>query len=272
MRAAALLLLAPMLFADSRQEHRTEPLKAGSVLVVSTSNSPIRVEGWDKEEVSLDAEIQEKEKDGVKIEVTRAQDRLEIKAVFAHGGMGWSFFGKSESCAFTLKVPRRLEGHYRTSNARIEASHLSGTQELTTSNAKLILEDIQGNVEARTSNATLQARGITGDLHGSTSNGTLQLEQVSGGVEFSTSNGSIHAKDLDGQGKGIRLSTSNGSITLGLGNAKGEVDAATSNGSVKVERSGTELVEMHSHSARVKVAGSSQVIRLRTSNGSITIQ
>ncbi len=271
MRAAALLLLAPMLVAGSRQEHRNEPLKAGSVLVVATSNSPIRIEGWDKEEVSLDADIQEREKDDVKVEVTRSQGRLEIRAVFPHQS-GWSFFGNKQSCAFTLKVPRKLEGHFRTSNARIDASHLTGAQEFSTSNAKLILEDIQGNVEAHTSNATLQAHGITGDLHGGTSNGTLRLEQVSGGVEFSTSNASIDAKDLDGQGKGIRLSTSNGSITVGLGNAKGEVDAATSNGSVKVERTGLELLEVHSHRARVKVAGSNQVIHLRTSNGSITIQ
>lgn len=266
------LVACVSLAAGSRTETRTEALKAGGSLLVRTHNSPITVEGWDRDELSLSAEIQDSRDYPVKVELRRIEGRLEVEAIFPEDGHWWG--GSKGACAFTLKVPRRLSAEFRTGNAQIQAKGLEGRLEFRTSNAALLLEDLKGTVEARTSNGSVRARRVEAALRGATSNGSLSFESVTGPLDFSTSNGSIRAQGLGGQGKGIRLSTSNGSITVDLGEAKGLITANTSrHEKVRVERSGVELVQMNSTSElRLKVPGSDQAIDLHTSNGPITIR
>ena len=265
--AAALALSSLALLAGERTETRTEALKAGSVLSVRSANGSLRVTSWDKEQVEIRAEIKEREDHSVKLEVRHTADGLEVEAILpSHSGWSW---GGSDGVSMTLQVPRRLVGHFITSNGRIEVRGLEGRQDIRTSNGTLKIEDIKGDVEARTSNGAFTARNLDGRLKGGSSNGGVTLERVTGGIDLSTSNAGITAEDLDGRGQGIDLATSNGSIKVGLGNAKGEIDAKTSNGSVHVDRSGVELVETGKAWARLRIPGSSQTIRLRSSNGSI---
>lgn len=274
LRAPALLfVISTLLTAGNRTETRTEGFASGSTLVVRTQNSPLSVQGWDREEVSLVAEIQDSTKYPVKLEVRKTEGRLEIEAVFPDRTWSFGFF-EGNACAMTLKVPRRLVGQFRTSNARLEAKGLEGRLEFRTSNALMTLEDLGGSVEARTSNATVRAKNIQAELKGSTSNGSLRFEQVEGPLAFSTSNASIQATGLDGQGKGIRLETSNGRIEVSLGKATGSIRARTSrHEKVNVERPGIELVDMSSSSdLRLKAPGRDQEILLRTSNGGISIR
>jgi hypothetical protein len=276
MKPLAALLLAPALALPSsfgmheRTETRREPLAAGSRLSVKSANGRLTVTGWDKEEVELQADIKEREKDSVTLSVRKTGSGLEIEAQLPRRIGSW--WGESNGVTMTLKVPKRLVGHFATSNGRIEVTGLEGPQALATSNGRIHAEDIKGDLDANTSNASVTVKRLEGSLKGATSNGPLELDHVSGGIDFATSNGAIRAEGLDGQGQGITLTTSNGDIQVGLGQAKGEIDAQTSKGGVHVERQGMELIEMHKSAARLRIPGSSQQIRLHTSNGGITIR
>ncbi len=266
------LLAAALLSAGERAEHKTFKLAAGSSLLVKTANSPVTVKGWDKDEVVLDAEIHDTEARPVKVEAREGAGRLEIEAVFPETGGGWTF-GRGPSCAFRLMVPRRIEAEVRTSNAPLTASDLDGRLVFRTSNAPMNLTNLGGDVEARTSNAPFTARQVAGDLRGSTSNAPLRLEAVTGGLDFSTSNGSVSATGLDGKGRGIRLATSNGGMTVDLGKAGGELEARTSrHETISFHRTGAEQVEIDKGTVRAKLPGSTQRIELKTSNGGIEIR
>lgn len=268
--AAALLLPALALSAGERTETKTEAFKAGSVLRVQGFNGAIKVTSWDKDEVEIRADIKETDDRPVKLDVRRTAQGLDVEAQqTSHSGWNWR---GSQGVNFTLRVPRRLEGHFTTSNGRVEARDLEGTQDFSTSNGGLLIENVKGDVKAHTSNGAVTLRGIDGRVQGGSSNGSVTLDRVKGGVDFHTSNASITASDLDGRNQGIELATSNGGINLGLGEAKGEIDAKTSNGSVHVDRPGVELIEMGKSSARLRVPGSTQTIRLRSSNGSIHLK
>lgn len=269
---SALLIVAAPGWSGTRHENHTLPLKAGATLKVITRNGAIEVQGWDREEVSLTADIQDSKSRPIRLEVHSGVGRLEIEAVFPES-RGWYWFGTSPACSFTLKVPRRLVAEYRTSNARIDARGLQGTLTFTTSNGRVVLEDLAGTVEAKTSNGALRIRNLDGDLRASSSNGSAEVERISGRVDVSTSNGAVRARDLDGHGKGIRLITSNGSVTLDLGKATGTIEATTSrHEQVRVDRAGVEFLDMaHPSRVRLRIPGSAQTIELRTSNGGITL-
>mgnify|MGYP000889138127 CR=1 FL=1 len=266
---AALALSSLALLAGERTETRTEAFKPGGTLTVRSANGALRITSWDKDQVEIRAEIKEREDHSVKLEVRRTAEGLEVEAVLPSRTWSW---GGSDGVSMTLQVPRHLVGRFTTSNGRVEVKGLEGKQEITTSNGSLKLEDLKGDVVARTSNGSVTVRNLDGRLKGGSSNGGVTLERVTGGIDLSTSNAGITAEDLDGRGQGIDLSTSNGSIKVGLGQAKGEIDAKTSNGSVHVDRPGVELVESGKSWARLRVPGSSQSIRLRSSNGSIHLR
>lgn len=272
--ALALILSLP-LQAGSRQERHTLKLKSGGTLVAATRNSAIRVTGWDREEVALVADISDSESRPVRLDIRPgAGDRVEVEAVFPENAWSGLHFSNGPSCELTLQVPQRLVGTFTTSNARVDARNLGGTLIFRTSNGRVELDHLKGDVEARTSNAKVTVRSLEGDLHGSTSNGGLDLEGVTGALDFTTSNGGIHASGLDGNGKGIRLKTSNGGLDVELGRAKGEIHARTSrHEKVKVDRPGLELVDMsRANDVRLRIPGGTQTIELSTSNGGITLR
>ena len=266
---------APVIGVDvpsaSRTEVRTEPLAKGSKLWVRNRNGAIRVTGWDKEEVSLTAQIRDSDRRRVSLVVQRKGADLDIEAAFQQPSWSIGVY-VSPRCEMTLSVPRKLMGHFRTTNGTVSAENLDGFARCEATNGNILLTHIRGEVHVDTTNGSIEARDLSARIKGSTTNGRIVLEDVEGGIQLETTNGTIKAFRLDGWGEGIRLESTNGSIEVELGKATGEIVAENSNGSLDVRVAGAQVIEQAKHSARVKVPGRHQVIRLETTNGSVRVK
>ena len=266
---------APMIGVDvptgSRTEQRTEKLAQGSKLWVKNRNGGIRVTGWDKDEVALTAQIRDSDKRRVDLVIQRKGQDLDIEALFQQPS--WSFgVYNSPRCEMTLKVPRKLQGHFRTTNGTVAPENLEGFARCEATNGSILVTHIRGEVHVDTTNGPIEARGLAARIKGSTTNGRIILEDIDGGIRLETTNGSIRAHNLDGWGEGIHLESTNGSIEVELGKATGDLIAENSNGSLEVKVSGGQVIEQTKHSAHVKVPGRNQAIRLETTNGSIRVR
>ena len=233
---------APSMPGNSRIERRTERLNYGSKLWVKNRNGGIRVTGWDREEVSLVAEIRDSERRRIELVLQRRDQGLDIEALFRQPRWNFGFsFMQSPRCEMTLNVPRRLLAHFRTTNGTLSVATLDGFAHCETTNGDIKFRDVSGEVLAETTNGTIEASNL-------------------------------RARNLDGWGEGISLETTNGSIEVELGKASGEIQASNSNGSLDVKPAGAQVIEASKHSARVKVPGRSQKITLSTTNGSIRVR
>jgi DUF4097 and DUF4098 domain-containing protein YvlB len=258
---------------STRVENRTERLAYGSRLWVRNRNGNITVSGWDKEEVVLRAEIRDTEKRPIQLVVQRKGADLDIEALYEQPKWTLSFgFTPSPRCQMTLQVPRRLQGHFRTTNGGVEVSNLEGYARCETTNGNINLSDIAGEALADTTNGTVKALRLKARIKGGTTNGRIFLENVEGGIKMETTNGNITARGLDGWGEGIRLETTNGSIDVELGKATGDLVADNSHGSLDVKVPGARVVEADKHTVRLKIPGKAQKITLDTTNGSITVR
>ena len=265
----------PMIGVDmpsgSRTEQRTEKLAQGSKLWVKNRNGGIRVTGWDKDEVALTAQIRDSERRRVELVLQRKGSDLDIEAVFQQPS--WSFgIYISPRCEMTLQVPRRILGHFRTTNGTVAVEHLEGYARCEATNGAILVTDVRGEVYVDTTNGPIEARHLAARIKGSTTNGRIVLEEVTGGIRLETTNGSIRARNLDGWGEGIHLESTNGGIEVELGKATGDLIAENSNGSVEIKVAGAQVIEISKHSAHVKVPGRTQTIRLETTNGSIRVR
>ena len=133
------------------------------------------------------------------------------------------------------------------------------------------------NIDLTSSNGSLAAVDVRGTLKLRTSNGSIRLEGVGGNVMADTSNGSVNAT-LAGsrwEGDALDISTSNGSIRLGVPeNFNARVVASTNNGSINfgfpVMMQGN--VGGRSRNIDTTIGSGGPTLRLRTSNGSISVR
>jgi hypothetical protein len=255
----------------SRTERRTERLVQGSKLWVKNRNGDIRVTGWDRDEVLLTAQIRDSERRRVELVLQHKGPDLDIEAVFQQPS--WSFgIYVSPRCELILQVPRRLQGHFRTTNGTVAIENLDGYARCEATNGSILVNHIRGEVQVDTTNGPIEARSLNARIKGSTTNGRIILEDVEGGVRLETTNGTIRARNLDGWGEGIRLESTNGTIDVDLGKASGDLVAENSNGSMEIKIPGAQVIELTKHSAHVKVPGRTQSIRLETTNGNIRVK
>jgi len=238
--------------AEKTTETRTLPLASGSSLRVKNVNGFIHMEAWDREEVQFTGEFKPSSKDEqVKVVIEAGKGALEIRGEYPRH-TGWGHYNGPQ-CQMTLKVPRRLAPSLETVNGEIS---LSGTQ---------------GQATLHTVNGGIRASNLEDSLKAETVNGGITLDKVKGGLSLETVNGAIKGSELDGQGRGIKAETVNGSIHLQLAGLKGRLKATTVNGGISFNAKGAEQVEVKKHKVTATFPGSEQEIRVETVNGAIAL-
>ena len=172
-----------------------------------------------------------------------------------------------------LRIPRELKVQVTAANGKVCAQGLRDSFSARSSNGPVRIEDVIGDVEIHTSNAKVSCLCTCGHLVARSSNGRIELEDHRGSVDAATSNGTIHCEIEDLGKSGVILSTSNGRIVLDLPEeVDGDVDIRVDNGLIRNSR---ELdPPSRERSGRVKgtFGRGGTPIRIRASNGTISIR
>jgi hypothetical protein len=207
------------------------------VRVDAEPNGGIRVEAWDRDEISLRAKVQAWSRRGdprnlagdIRVEtgntITADGPELERRE-------GWSV-------SFHLMVPR---------------------------NTDLSLESMNGGI---------RIVGVHGNMDFETMNGGLALEDVAGDVRGTTTNGGINVR-LSGEqweGEGLDLRTTNGGVNLTLPEGfRADLETGTVNGSFNTDFPITVRGQLRSNRIRTQLNGGGPGIRISTTNGAVRIR
>jgi DUF4097 and DUF4098 domain-containing protein YvlB len=165
----------------------------------------------------------------------------------------------------------QIDGQTRlsTSGGDVEIVRVNGDLDAKTSGGYIHLDDVVGKVVARTSSGNVIARNVRGDSDLKTSGGDIRAT-IDGKIAAHTSGGDVTA-ELVGQNRGISVSSSGGDLTVRVPKGTtGELDAATSGGSVRTELPVT-TTELGEHKVTGTINGGGNPIYARTSGGSIKV-
>jgi hypothetical protein len=245
------------------------------VLKIHNSNGRTKVTGEDRPDIEVTTFKT------ARAESAEAATSLldEIQLVFQETGEGlslevevpgkWNRRGTANLC---VKLPHRMVVAVTAVNGRVDVQGIRGAVSARSSNGSASVSDIVGDVNVTTSNAKVCCHCIEGSLVARSSNGKIEIDEHCGSIDASTSNGLIRAA-IDGIGKaGVTLATSNGRIVLDLPEEiDADVDIRVDNGVIRNER---ELCKkMRDTGGRVlgRLGGGGPLIKLRTSNGSISL-
>jgi DUF4097 and DUF4098 domain-containing protein YvlB len=213
----------------------------GHITIRSSDQPRIQVHAVKKVE-SRDSDVARKAFDALKIEPTVSADAVRIHTEYPRQNNGlfdWlSGTNVSMSVEYEVTVPR------------------------------------SANLEVEDTNGAIDISDVRGSHRVSTTNGHIELLRCAGDVEAETTNGHIRAELTEvTAGKSMRLETTNGGITVALPRAiAARVDASTTNGSVKTDLPITTTEVKRTSIRGTLNGGGGGELRLRTTNGSITIE
>lgn len=131
-------------------------------------------------------------------------------------------------------------------------------------------------VHVKDGNGSVDARGFDSDLKIGTSNGSVDVRDSSGRLEVGTSNGRVTAEEGI-RSRQVSVTSSNGSIRLGLQQVPDRVGTKSDNGSTRIALPRAAYnVDTHAGNGRVDVdvprdASSTHAVTARSNNGSITV-
>lgn len=247
-------LIASTAFAEkfTRTETKIFNISPTGSVEVQNVNGSIKVESWDKDQVSVevtktvhagDSEEADEYFADLRVEIKSGDNFLQIKTRYPHdigsGFFDWLFHGGSRygGVEYVLKVP---------STVRLEAGSTNGS---------------------------IRVREVVGKVNAHSTNGRITLEEVGGVVEGSTTNGGISARISDKvELRELRLSTTNGGISVDCPEGiNADVYAHTTNGGIHTDFPITVQGGFSRNSLEGRINKGGNEIRLNTTNGGISI-
>jgi hypothetical protein len=255
--------------------HRERPRGGG--LRVDNANGCTRIVGEDRDDLEI---LVNKTARAESEEQARALAE-EIRVLAREDGSGdlelevdipgrWNRRGRVD---LELRVPRDLRVQVTASNGRVWVEGLRGRVRAKSANGPVRVCDVVGDVEIHTSNAKVSTQCTCGKLVARSSNGKIELEEHKGAVDAATSNGTIVCELEDVAKGGVQLATSNGRIVLELPEGvDGDVDIRVDNGLIRTSREFTRSSRERSGRLKGTLGQGGTPIRLRASNGTVSLR
>ena len=229
-------------FEQTEVSDHTYPASAIRNLSLENRNGRIHLQAWDRAEIQLTVtkrvkgwgldqteEILKK----FQVEPIHEEETLTVRAVWPNH---WSWWGRSASVQYEIKLPRRMNVETKSSNGHVYASGLEGKQRYSTANGRIQVQESKGSLEAETLNGAIEIDGASGALEAQTKNGSIRIQNVRGRLQAKAMNGRVRASFSTPPDGEVALNTKNGSVRLILPpHTHADVVARTANGSIATD-------------------------------------
>jgi hypothetical protein len=272
----SLLSGIPWSESSIREGSTTLGVPSAGIVSVHNSNGRTRVVGEDRDDIVLftrkhaRAETEaaaEQLLDDIRIDTDRTGGLLDVEVVIPRK---WNRHG---SVDLEIRLPREIEVRASSSNGKLCLMGMRCGVRAHSSNGSVRIEDVVGDIEITTANAKVSCDCTCGRLVARSSNGKIELGEHSGSIDASTSNGLIHASIDKLSREGVNLATSNGRIVLELpDDPNAEIDIRVDNGVIRNELDLGSAGEESNGRLRGRLGHGGCPIKLRTSNGTISLR
>ncbi len=271
-------LLAGIPWSERAQGDQKFNLKApaGRTVRVDNTNGRTRLFGEERDDIEVSVskcsraespEAAKKLLEAIHVESSEAEGELVLDVVIPRR---WNRRGHAN---LDLRVPRGTSVQINATNGSIALENLHGSVRARSSNGSISVQNVTGDVDVQTSNGKICCACTCGRLFARSSNRKIELKQHKGSLNAMTSNGLIQAS-LEALGEeGVLLCTSNGRIALELPeDTNAELDMRVDNGVIRNARELDHVQRESSGRIHGTLGRGGSMVKLRTSNGSISIR
>jgi DUF4097 and DUF4098 domain-containing protein YvlB len=274
--------------------HFSQAFQPNGRLEVENFNGSVDVASWDRNTIDVS---------GTKYAPSKEQ-MARIKVDFhVDGGVAYVKVQRADSISwgggygakFLIRVPKATAmSRVKTTNGGISVEDVEGGGNVLSTNGRILLARASGAYDLETTNGGIELDQCQGAIRAHTTNGSVRGQLASGAINAGTTNGAIDVTlRKSNPGDSQRVETTNGSVTLALGELKdNEVSVSSTNGSVtlrlpdsvnaRLEATNSAssiqndvmpftVEEQSKHRLTGKFGSGGPLIRLHTSSGGIHI-
>lgn len=259
-----------------REEQFQYERPAGGSLRIHNPAGNVAVCGEDREDIAVHAlkvaraECEEgalELMDQIDLVATRFGGALELEVQIPRR---WNRRG---TVNLEVQLPRELAVELSAANGRIDIEGVRGMVRARSSNGSAIIRDVVGDISVATSNAKVLCTRTVGRLVARSRDGKIELQGHSGSVDACTSNGLIRASLHEVGEEGILLATSNGRIVLDLPEKlDADVDVRVDNGTIRNDLQLCRCTRESNGRMLGRLGAGGCLIKLRTTNGSVSLR
>jgi len=228
-RSMKALILAmsmlPLMAVAGQKIDEQISVPANKRIFIDNQRGDIRVEGWDKAELKISGELDDKAQ-GYRLEVEN--DRIEFIVKMPRSqNYGWN---RGDGSELVIYMPNSSELELSGVNVNVVASKLNNGTDIDVVNGDITLNAIRGDISVETVNGNVSATDLTGDIRYETVNGEINDNNSNGTLRFTAVNGDIKSTT---SAEEVRLENVNGDIDFKLNKLK-KLRISTVNGESEV--------------------------------------
>ena len=252
------------------------PAPSSHAISIHNANGKTCVEGEDRDDIEIRIhksvradcpDLAANLLESIQIQQTAGTDVLEIEVQIPRK------CSRSAFAHIELRVPHDTQVALTSTNGKICLSGLDRPIQARSSNGSVSIQEVNGDIDVTTANAKVACRNSHGHLRARSSNGKIEVGGHRGSIDASTSNGVIRASLEALESTGVSLTTSNGRIVLDLPEEPdADVDIRVENGLIRNDLDLEEQAGDNSGRVRGRIGKGGIPIRLRTSNGTVSLR
>lgn len=255
----SLFCLSVLTSAQNKAGTKSFNVKKDGTLNVSITSGDIRITTWDKNEVNIKIDSEDKENIN-SIKATLDGNTVTVKNNYSYS-WGWS-----GNMSLKISIPSDFNTEIHTQSGDvIQTGSLKGTATVFTAGGDIRVGDVSGRTTLKSNGGDITTGNIGGELTLSTNGGDVRTGTVSGKLSVSTMGGSINITKAD---KDLSVNTMGGDITIG--NVGGIADVKTMGGSIALGKvSGN--ANINTYGGDISLSGANGNIEATTFGGSIRL-
>ena len=260
----------------THEESLIVPMPRGRAISVFNANGKTRVVGEDRDDIEIRIHksvradcpgVAEKLLDSIKLQNSNSTDVLEIEVQIPRR------CSRHAVAHVEVCVPRDTEVALGSTNGKICLEGLNRSIRARSNNGSVSIGEVNGDIDVTTANAKVTCRSTNGHLRAHSSNGKIEVDRHRGSIDASTSNGIIRASLVELGEAGVSLTTTNGRIVLELPeDPDANVDIRVENGHIQNDLELEDQTRDHNGRVQGRIGKGGTPIRLRTSNGTISLR
>jgi len=263
----SLLFLLPVLLFAQNKVTRTFETESGKRLEIDlTTGGSIEINGWDKNEVSIVANLRGDEEDyslefkerswGIAVEISFEGRRSRNGGVSLEVQVPRVYDIEMETMGGDLTIDG-VEGHFsgETMGGEIELNNLKGEANLTTMGGEIRVEDSELDGQVKTMGGEVTLRDVIGDLDASTMGGEVSYRNTK-------------KQDTRKDAKEVKISTMGGEIEVD--DAPGGANVSTMGGEIRIRRA-RKFVKAKTMGGEIQIDEIDGGVKATTMGGEITV-
>jgi hypothetical protein len=252
-----------------KKVHKEFSVKSGQLLDLDfRTGASINIAGWDKDIVSIDAELGGSDWEDVNLDFNQSSSGVTVTSDYEG-----SRNNRNSKVEVTIKVPQKYDLKFQTMGGSVTLNNIEGEMKGTTMGGALNLSNLKGNLSLKTMGGPITLTNSDVDGKVSTMGGKVNIENVTGNVDGSSMGGNVTIKNLkrrDGtsMGKETHISTMGGAIELN--SAPYGADVNTMGGDITIN-SADNFVKAKTMGGKILIKSVNGSVKATTMGGNIEV-